>query len=184
MSTNAKQGAREKILVAAADIARDVGPANLSLDAVAARAGVSKGGLLYHFPAKVHLLEALIEEHTRTFQNALDRNCAALGSGPCALLKSYLEVFVAEQEQHLPPPSGVLAAMVQNPELLVPIQRFKRDMLDRLKADSPDPATALTVFLALEGLRSLELFGVGVLTQEESRGAVAALEALVAGTRR
>ena len=32
-----------------------------TLEAVAAGAGVSKGGLLYHFPSKSHLLRALVE---------------------------------------------------------------------------------------------------------------------------
>jgi AcrR family transcriptional regulator len=36
------------------------GIANLTLDAVAAEAGMSKGGLLHHFPTKNRLVEALV----------------------------------------------------------------------------------------------------------------------------
>ncbi|MCL4694718.1 MAG: TetR/AcrR family transcriptional regulator, partial [Candidatus Hydrogenedentes bacterium] len=35
------------------------GPSRLTLDAVAEKAGVSKGGLLYHFPTKDALVEAM-----------------------------------------------------------------------------------------------------------------------------
>ena len=56
-----KKSARQRILAAADELSRDLGPANLSLDAVAQRAGVSKGGLLYHFPSKARLLKALVE---------------------------------------------------------------------------------------------------------------------------
>lgn len=44
-----RPSSREKILAAAAELADIVGPGNISLDAVAQRAGVSKGGLLYNF---------------------------------------------------------------------------------------------------------------------------------------
>jgi AcrR family transcriptional regulator len=45
-------GARERILEAAYTVAERSGAAALTLDAVAAEAKVSKGGLLYHFPSK------------------------------------------------------------------------------------------------------------------------------------
>ncbi|PTE20023.1 TetR/AcrR family transcriptional regulator, partial [Cereibacter changlensis JA139] len=44
------QATRRRLLDAADQLSRTVGPARLSLEAVAAEAGVSKGGLLYHFP--------------------------------------------------------------------------------------------------------------------------------------
>ena len=58
-----RANSREKILAAAADVARESGPGNLSLDAVAQRAGVSKGGLLYNFPTKAKLMQALVEHY-------------------------------------------------------------------------------------------------------------------------
>lgn len=51
---------RARLLSAADQIAAESGAAGVSLDAVAARAGVSKGGLLYHFPTKVALLAGRI----------------------------------------------------------------------------------------------------------------------------
>ena len=66
-----EKSAREKLLEAADQIAREAGPSNLSLDAVALKAGVSKGGLLYHFPSKAKLLEALVETHLLDFDKAL-----------------------------------------------------------------------------------------------------------------
>ena len=70
--------------------------------------------------------------------------------------------------------------MVQNPDMLAPIRRFKREMLDRLKANARDPAQALTIFLALEGLRSLKLCDVDMLTEDESKQAISALSAMIA----
>jgi AcrR family transcriptional regulator len=53
--------ARDRILVAYEDLLIESGERGATLDAVAARAGVSKGGLLYHFGSKDALAEGLIE---------------------------------------------------------------------------------------------------------------------------
>lgn len=50
---------RDRILDSYVDLLVEHGGVGVSLEAVAARAGVSKGGLLYHFPAKASLLVAL-----------------------------------------------------------------------------------------------------------------------------
>ncbi len=175
----ARPTARAKILAAAADIARDVGPANLSLDAVAARAGVSKGGLLYHFPAKADLLKALVADHLDTFERDLRDHQARLAPARANALRSYLEVTAADCEAHAPPAAGVLAAIVQHPEMLEPIKGFKRQTLDRLKADAGDDATALLLFLVMEGIRSMKLFDADVLSPDEAATAMQALRRMI-----
>ena len=50
---------RQKILAAASQIVQCKGVAKLTLEAVAKEAGVSKGGLLYHFSNKA-LIEGMI----------------------------------------------------------------------------------------------------------------------------
>ncbi len=52
--------ARERILAAYVDLLISDGPQAATLDAVAASAGVSKGGLLYHFKSKEALTEGLL----------------------------------------------------------------------------------------------------------------------------
>lgn len=53
--------ARERLLEAFDRIVVEEGERAATLDAVAARAGVSKGGLLYHFSARQDLAEASVE---------------------------------------------------------------------------------------------------------------------------
>lgn len=173
-----KKGVRANILSAAAALARDIGPGNLSLDAVAERAGVSKGGLLYHFPSKSKLLEALVEQHLHEFDGALTDKEKSRGGGQNSLAAAYLDMFVVEQA--LPPPSGVLAALAENPELLAPVSRFKRLLLDRLKANARDENSALALFLALEGMRSLRLFETDIVTPAERDAVLAFLAEMLA----
>ncbi len=52
---------RERILDAYADLLITEGERHATLEAVAARAGVSKGGLLYHFPSKDQLAAGLCD---------------------------------------------------------------------------------------------------------------------------
>lgn len=50
----------ERIVAAAMDVVRADGPDRLTFDAVAARVGVTKQAVLYHFPNKARLIEALV----------------------------------------------------------------------------------------------------------------------------
>ncbi|WP_354216224.1 TetR/AcrR family transcriptional regulator [Arthrobacter sp. UYCo732] len=56
-----KPVARDAVLDAFEDLLIGVGERAATLDAVAKRAGVSKGGLLYHFPNKEALITAMLE---------------------------------------------------------------------------------------------------------------------------
>jgi AcrR family transcriptional regulator len=60
-----KPVARDSVLGAFEALLIEVGERAATLDAVAKRAGVSKGGLLYHFPSKEALIAALLERMER-----------------------------------------------------------------------------------------------------------------------
>ena len=47
--TRGRKSSREKILDAAAELVAEIGAGRLTLDAVAEKAGLSKGGLLYDY---------------------------------------------------------------------------------------------------------------------------------------
>ncbi|BAS14019.1 hypothetical protein AHiyo8_23220 [Arthrobacter sp. Hiyo8] len=53
--------ARDAVLDAFEALLIEVGERAATLDAVAKRAGVSKGGLLYHFPNKEAMISSLLE---------------------------------------------------------------------------------------------------------------------------
>ena len=162
-----KQTSREKILAAASELARDTGPGHLSLDAVASRAGVSKGGLLYNFPTKAKLMQALVEEHIDKFEADLDAAANPGASGGDHLLRAYLQLSRQECCDTHPSAAGLLAAMAEDPDFLLPIKVFKRKLLDRLKGETKDVVGLLTAFLVIEGLRSLKLFDLDMLTDAE-----------------
>ena len=156
---------RRRILDAAQDLARSTGPGNLSLDAVAAQAGVSKGGLLYHFPSKNRLMEALVEDHLSRFDAAL--SAQEKTGRPDAAICAYIAQFMADRKCGTPPPSGLLAALAEDPGMLGPVRRQERDFLGRIRANATDPQMATLAFLAIQGLRAMELLNTQVLDRKE-----------------
>jgi AcrR family transcriptional regulator len=171
-----KTSARGRILAAAAQLSRECGGGNLSLDAIAAEAGVSKGGLLYHFPSKAALMRALTEHCVEVFEAELEAAVEHRGSEE-TLLSAYVRLSLASNAEASPDAAGLLAALAEDPEFMKPLKAFKRRLLDRLTAGAGDSSSVIMTYLALEGLFSLKLFDLDVLTDHERQLAFDAMRA-------
>lgn len=158
-------GTRRRILDAAQGLALCAGAGNLSLDAVAERAGVSKGGLLYHFPTKARLLEALVSDFLGRFDAALSAE-ERVGT-PNAVIRAYLEQFIKERTRSAQPTAGLLAAFAEDPELLAPVEQYETSFLARIRANATDPQMATLIFFALHGMRAMDMFNIRVLDDSD-----------------
>lgn len=158
-----RANSRERILVAAAQVAREAGPGSLSLDAVAQRAGVSKGGLLYNFPSKAKLLQSLVEGHIAELDTDLN---AAVASGE-TLLHAYVRLTAKACEEKEAPASWIFSAVAEDPDFLEPVKQHRRRVLDRLKAEGTETGPLLVAFFAMEGVLSMKLFDDNMLTPGE-----------------
>ncbi|MFK7801626.1 MAG: TetR family transcriptional regulator [Anaerolineae bacterium] len=98
---------RELIFEAAIRILIAGGLSSLTLAKVASEAGLSKGGLLYHFPNKVALINAIFENQNCVFETRLEELCAEEGHAPGAWLKAYARASV---EQIVDPQTASLYA--------------------------------------------------------------------------
>lgn len=168
-----RKSARDRILEAAAEVARTDGAGHLSLDSVAEKAGVSKGGLLYHFPNKAALMRGSVEYFIADLERRMD---LATADGKTSDLTAFLEFTLEECAAPKKGAAGVLAAMAEDPDFLQPVKAFQRRLLDKLLASSADHGQTLLVYLALEGLRSLHLFDMDVLSESELAQAKAAMQ--------
>ena len=83
--------ARERVLAAYVDLLISDGPQSATLDAVAASAGVSKGGLLYHFKSKEALTDGLLAQ----LREYAEQDFAAMAADPdgCAIYYVRTSVF-------------------------------------------------------------------------------------------
>lgn len=176
-----RPSSRDKIVAAAVELSKEVGPGHVSLDAVAHRAGVSKGGLLYNFPTKSKLLEAIVAYHLDKFDDALSEKTSHELDRSDSVIAACVDLYEVDCKKGAAEASGFLAALVENPDLMIPARKFSRRLIDRIRKNASDPATAMVVFLALEGLRCLPLLDMDVLTEEERSMSVEKLHDMVSG---
>ena len=95
---------RAAALGAAADLFRRHGVDAVSMDAIAAQAGVGKGTLFRRFGDKAGLAVALLDERERALQEAILFGPAPLGPGeasPHARLRAFVEAYLAYALDHL-----------------------------------------------------------------------------------
>ncbi len=85
--------ARERILLALRDLLSAGGTTAVTLESVAAAAGVSKGGLLYHFPSKSALYLGLLAAVRDRVVADMDRSTEALGAA-----RAYLQYAMPADE--------------------------------------------------------------------------------------
>jgi AcrR family transcriptional regulator len=178
----AKANIRERILSAAIEVAAESGAGHLSLDAIARKAGISKGGLLYHFPRKDDLMRALVEHHLTGIEEAT-RRAAGSGAEPNAVAAALVAACLDKAKVGCegPKPSGVFAALAENPHLLEPVRDCQNRIVDRIRTTASDPALSLIAFLAVEGMKTLDLFETDPLTPDERQMVLATLLARLSG---
>lgn len=87
-----RPSAREQILDAYEMILIDEGPGAVTLDAVAGRAAVSKGGLLYHFASKDALRDGLVDR----LDAFSEEDIASAHAAPDGIVRYYLRTSVTD----------------------------------------------------------------------------------------
>ncbi|MEI8080689.1 MAG: TetR/AcrR family transcriptional regulator [Actinomycetes bacterium] len=168
---------RDRLLDAATEVVLVDGAQRLTLDAVAKRAGVSKGGLLYHFPSKRDLTAAIVSRAVTQVDDQLA--LAASSNDPGAFARAYLEVTIPATTQASdntdsanPLSSALLGAAVVDPALLQPLREAFGRWQARLENDGIDPARATAVRLAVDGwwiAQVLDLPQLSTQTSGETR---------------
>jgi AcrR family transcriptional regulator len=170
----------ERILDAAAELVREIGSGRLTLDAVAERSGLSKGGLLYNFPTKEALLQAMVQRLVD--EVSAEREALRGQAEPGRNLEARLctaALLKLRKGRTKEVASGMLAASAENPRLLDPVREVIKATLESLKATSDDLDAALLGWLAIEGLNSLEMHDLSPFSEEEHHRVVKAVNRLL-----
>ncbi len=164
---------RERLLDAASRLVNRSGPSHLTIDQIAEEAGVSRGGLLYHFRDREAILGGLLDQTIETFCNKL-RAYRNEHPGSGAFTRAYLNTLGRAQ------PSGVnasiAAAALSAPELLDPIRTHRAEWQERTEKDDIDPVEATIVRLAIDGLWLTEMLGVSSISPDMRAAVLARLE--------
>ncbi|PPG37457.1 TetR/AcrR family transcriptional regulator [Pseudoclavibacter sp. RFBA6] len=145
---------REVILDAALSVVKSHGVTAVTFDSVATASGMTKGGLLYHFPSKDAMVLALHEHQAQQWEQQLIN---ALGRRP----------EDATQDERLAAYARVSVQSVTGPELLLMLEASSDETLNRPWQEvigrwSPDPTSIdpadpaalqkMIIYLAADGL--------------------------------
>ncbi|VTO22124.1 TetR family transcriptional regulator [Klebsiella variicola] len=149
--TRKKEIDKEKVLDAAESLILESGGRLFTLDAVAERAGISKGGLVYTFSSKDGLIHAVLEREVARFQEAVRQRLPAAPVGPIELVLAHIEEALAEEDVSTQMAAFLITALVHAPGMLEPVRSLYRSLLDPLRSVSGEYVAVRHALLAVEG---------------------------------
>jgi AcrR family transcriptional regulator len=179
----AESETRSRVLHAAGRVVLRQGVRGMTLAAVAREAGVSKGGLLYHFASKDALLTGMVGEFVELIEARMQASMAT-DAAPGAWTRAYLDAATVDRDGDDPMDrlaTAMLAAGASNTDLLQPLYARQRAWQDAQQTDGIDPATAALVRLAADGLWMNDLFGIQVVDDEQRQAVIDRLRDLTRG---
>lgn len=147
---------RTQILDAAYRLIQKSGASTLTIDAVAKEAGLSKGGVLYHFSSKQKLIEGMLEASLKHFEQEMQKHPQ---EGAGAKTRAYVEAtFDSPAVPEIP--SAIMAAIATDASYLKIYQDRYQLWQDQLNRDGLPSERAMLLRLAADGLWMADIFGL------------------------
>jgi len=170
---------RANVLDAAFRLAHRDGIAAVTLEAVASEAGISKGGLLYHFPSKDALIRGMVdslrEEFEAAAQRAADADPEIRGRTARAYLSACTDADASQSKRWV----ALIGALVQQPDLLEPWRDLIAPAPAADRAEGTDVVAASIVRLAADGLWLADVLGTQPFRPGMRRRVIERLRAMV-----
>ncbi len=165
MTESKADTSRKRILDAATEIAIEQGPKVLTLDNVAKRCGMSKGGVMHHFKNKDALLAGMVESMIGMMKTEL-----------CEVEKAHADALPvtnllrtrqrAHEKLAVHQAKILLVAAVENPSLLSPMLEMMQSKREEIEQHDAVVESTL-LWLAADGLSFQELMDISPFTAEE-----------------
>jgi AcrR family transcriptional regulator len=162
----------DRILDAAEAVILESGGRSFTLDAVAARAGISKGGLVYSFATKDDLVHAALEREMARFREAVRRRVRGGPTEPVEpveLVLAHIEEALDEDDVSTQKAAFLVTALVHAPDMLEPVRRYYRVLLDPLRSEGGDMHEVRHALLAVEGIFLLRGLGFVEVSADEQK---------------
>jgi AcrR family transcriptional regulator len=144
------------------------------------KAGVSKGGLLYHFRFKEQLLAAANEHLVRRRIAARDAEAERLPKGKGRRLKAYVLASVNNSEGNDQISTKLLVAGSMTAESAEPIRRYFKERFPPFADDVGFDRAAL-VHAATEGLWFMDVLGLSPFSTQQRAQLVKTILSIVDG---
>lgn len=154
-----RPSSREIILDAYEALLTTSGPSAVTLDAVARRAEVSKGGLLYHFNSKEALRDALLVR----LVELNERDLRQAEESEADLITYYLQTSVTEADRDSALHRALMAVIrlaMDDPEVRETVRRTTDSWREHIARDTGDDLAAALVTLLGDGLYLHSVLGI------------------------
>ncbi|TRZ38597.1 TetR/AcrR family transcriptional regulator [Niallia circulans] len=172
---------RHLIIETAKRLIHEQGITSLTLDAVAKKASISKGGLLYHYPSKEALMKgiaiAIFEDLENCMAEYAEKDPIEAGKWTRAMI----EVTKDDLEHNAELNVAVMASSLLDETVAESISNSYQRALTKLDNDGISPVTASVIRLALDGLYYSQMLGVAPLNNTRQ---YAVLDQLMQMTRK
>lgn len=141
---------------ATSDVAQEVGSSRLTIDAVVRRSGISKGGILYHYPTKRALIAGLLEYSIEQLDARVNRWSKDTG-GRSPKVRALIKASAATPIEETTLPLSVLVAAAEDHTILAPMKQYSGDWLSEAESEGD---LSVILMLAVEGLQFLEMLNL------------------------
>lgn len=167
----ASDGMRNLILEAVHRVVGRNGLANTTIDAIAAEAGISKGGVLHYFSNKKDLLIGMIDRYETRLLERRAQILAKLPDRRHSLFKATVIALLEALEQSR---QGIpnFSALLDNEELRKHVGVMKKRIFKEVSAADPHPERLALVLLVIDGLWMDVRFKPAVIGKEVREAAV------------
>jgi AcrR family transcriptional regulator len=158
------------LLDAAESVVLRQGLGCLTLEAVATEAGMSKGGLLHHFPSKDKLIEGLVRRSAEGWRGCYTAGYEEAEEGPGRMVRGLLNHCLSDAQSWTrelqSSSSACFAALAQNPELIEPMREAYGELQRRVEDDGLPPGVGAAIAAAIDGLWLYWVLGLADINQD------------------
>lgn len=169
-----KDTLRESILEAVSRVVARDGMSRTTVEAIAAEAGMSKGGVLHHFPNKKNMLMAMIDLYEIRFRERRGRILETLPDTPHRQLKATVMLMLADMDNH-PEEVPNLASVLDDEEFCRRVGEMKQRTFREVIAGVPDPEKVALVMYTVDGIWMDIRFSPPVIPSTQRKTAIATL---------
>ncbi len=165
------------ILDAAEALLRRSDARTLTIDAVAAEACLSKGGVLHHYASKDALIAALAARRVGLIRDGITALLAEQPPGPAALPLAAVAHARQVYAEECGFPDALLVASAENPAAVAGFRAFLADLLEQMAALGCRPGAGEALIFSILGLMLTRSLGFHRLDGAEAGRLFDALEA-------
>lgn len=157
---------RKKAIDAALVILNRDGVKGLTFDSLALESGISKGGLMHQFRTKNAVLKALLDHQSLEFERVAQSHMAGAGASSTEkTLSVEIATYKAAANQPHSVARAILAALVENPELLLDVREADVPKIKKVQEEAADPDLSLLRYFAASGIAFNYLLGISPLSK-------------------